>query len=394
MERKLRFGMVGGGNGGNIGNSHRRGAAMDNMAVLSAGCFTRNWERNVEDGTFWGVPEDRIYSNYQEMAEKESQREDGIDFVSIVTPNHTHYSVAKCFLEHGIHVICEKPFTLSIEQAEELKRIAAEHDAEVGVTYTYAHYPVLRECRHLIQTGAIGKIIDVVALYPQDWLLLSLNSDKESYADWIVDPTFSGNSNATAATGVHLYYLIHSMTGLNLDAVLADFGYYPENAPLECISRVLMRFDNGSHGMSWTSSVASGHDCTVDLKIYGEKGAIEWSHNDPLHLRVAPVGQPVQIMCANRDYLCEESRAISRIAAGHPEGFYEAFANIYHEFCRHLLDKKNGTCHDSRDYFYPHLQDGIDGVRYVQACVESQKRGNVWVCLKDASDEASRIAHT
>lgn len=381
MERKLRFGMVGGGNGGNIGNSHRRGAAMDNMAVLSAGCFTRNPERNLADGTFWGVSEQRIYSSYQEMAEKESAREDGIDFVSIVTPNHTHYPVAKCFLEHGINVVCEKPFTLHVEEAEELQRIAEEHHAEVCVTYTYAHYPILRECRHLIQTGSIGNIIDVVALYPQDWLLLSLNSEEESYAQWIVDPKISGNSNATAATGVHLNYLIHSMTGLTLDAVLADFGYVPSDAPLECISRVLMRFNNGSHGMSWTSSVACGHDCTVDLKIYGEKGAIEWSHNDPLHLRVALLGQPVQILCANRDYLCKESRDISRIPAGHPEGFYEAFANIYHEFCRHLLDKKNGICKDSREYFYPHLQDGVDGVRYVQACVESQKRGNVWVRL-------------
>lgn len=391
MERKLRFGMVGGGNGGNIGNSHRRGAAMDSMAVLSAGCFTRNWERNVEDGTFWGVPEDRIYSSYQEMAEKESRREDGIDFVSVVTPNNTHYSVTKCFLEHGISVVCEKPFTLSIQQAEELKQIAAANNVEVCVTYTYAHYPVLRECRHLIQSGAIGKVFDVVALYPQDWLLLNLSSGEESYAQWIVNPKTSGNSNATAATGVHLYYLIHAMTGLDLDAVLADFGYYPENAALECISRVLMRFDNGAHGMSWTSSVAAGHDCTVDLKIYGEKGAIEWSHNDPLYLRVAMLGQPVQILCANRDYLCEESRAISRIPAGHPEGFYEAFANIYHEFCRHLLDKKNGVCKDGRDYFYPHLQDGVDGVRYVHACVESHKRGNVWVSLKDASDEGAAI---
>lgn len=385
MERKLRFGMVGGGNGGNIGNSHRRGAAMDNLAVLSAGCFTRNMEQNLADGTFWGVSPDRIYATYQEMAEAEAEasRGDGIDFVSIVTPNKTHYSVAKCFLEHGINVVCEKPFTLEIEQAEELKALAEQKGLELCVTYTYAHYPIMRECRHLIQSGAIGRVIDVVAAYPQDWMILGLNSSEKNFTSWISDPKVSGNSNVTAAMGVHLYYLIHSMTGLRLDRVLTDFSYYPEGTPLETTARILLGFEDGTHGLCWTSNVAVGHDCTIELKIFGEKGSIEWSHEDPTHLRVSMLRGTVQILSANRDYLCDESRAVSRIPAGHPEGFYEAFANIYQAFCQHLLDKKNGVCTDSQKYFYPRAQDGVDGVRFVQACVASQTRGNVWVGLSE-----------
>ncbi len=383
MEQKLRFGMVGGGNGGNIGNSHRRGAAMDNLAVLSAGSFTRNMERNISDGTFWGVERDRIYANYEEMAEKESAREDGIDFVSIVTPNQTHYSIAKCFLEHGINVVCEKPFTFEVEEAEELKALAEKNNLEMCITYTYAHYPIMRECRSLIQNGAIGKVLDVIAEYPQDWMMLGLNSDEKNYSNWAGDPSISGNSNATSSTGVHLNYLIHSMTGLNLKKVLADFSYYPEGTPLETSAHILMGFDSGVHGMCWTSNIAIGHDCTINLKIYGEKGSIEWSHEDPTHLRVAMLGGPVQILSANRDYLCRESRSVSRLPTGHPEGFYEAFANIYHAFCQHLLDKKNGVCTDPQQYFYPRAQDGVDGVRFVHACVNSQKRGNVWVNLDE-----------
>ena len=382
MVEKLRFGMVGGGNGGNIGNSHRRGAAMDNMAILSAGCFTRNMMQNQKDGQYWGVTPDRIYPTYQEMAQQESQRADGIDFVSIVTPNATHYEIVKCFLEHGIHVMCEKPFTLEIQQAEELKALASKNELHIGIAFTYAHYPVLQECRELIAHGAIGRVIDVVAAYPQDWMILGLNSQEENFTQWIGDPKKSGNSNVTAAMGVHLYYLIRSMTGLTLEKVLADFSYYPESAPLETTARILLAFSDHTHGLCWTSNTAIGHDCTVELKIYGEKGAIEWSHGDMGRLKVSYLGGPVQIFTANRDYLTENARRTSRIPAGHPEGFYEAFANIYHEFCRHLLDEKNGVAQSPSAYFYPKAQDGVDAVRFVHACVNSHANGNIWVALQ------------
>lgn len=385
MQDKLRFGMVGGGNGGNIGGSHRRGAAMDSMAVLSAGCFTRDPAQNQADGRYWGVAPERIYANYQQMAEQEARRADGIDFVSIVTPNATHYEIAKCFLQHGIHVVCEKPFTLDVGQAEELRDLAARNGLAVCVPFTYAHYPVLRECRALIAAGAIGRILDVVAAYPQDWMILGLASGEDNFTRWIGDPAKSGSSNVTAAMGVHLYYLMKSMTGLALERVLADFSYYPADAPLETTARVLLGFADGVHGLCWTSNTAIGHDCTVELKIFGEKGSIEWSHADMGHLKVSYLNGPVQLLAANRDYLGPDARHASRLPAGHPEGFYEAFGNLYHEFCRHLLDLKNGTAQDPAQYFYPKAQDGADAVRFVQACVRSAACDNCWVRLDNPS---------
>ena len=383
MKTKLRFGMVGGGNRGNIGNSHRRGATMDSLAVLSAGFFTRNHEQNRIDGETWGVDPGRIYDSYEAMAEAESQRPDGIDFVSIVTPNATHYQITKCFLEHCIHVVCEKPFTLNVAEAEELKALAEEKGLELCVTFTYAHYPVMRECKHLIETGEIGKVIDIVGEYPQDWMILGLNSEEENFTSWIGDPKKSGNSNVTAAIGVHLFYLVTSMTGLQPESVLASFGYYPKDAQLETMARIFIRFTDGTGGLFWFSNVAVGHDCTIDLKIYGDKGAIEWTHGDMTHLKLAKLGGPVQVLSANRDYLCEESRSASRIPAGHPEGFYEAFANIYRAFCSHLLDIRNGAAKEAGEYFYPKAQDGLDAVRFVQACVQSHEKGNRWVRLAD-----------
>ncbi len=387
MREKLRMGMIGGGNGGNIGNSHRRGAAMDNLAVLTAGCFTRNREQNLKDGQFWGVAPDRIYSDYREMAEAEAAREDGIDFVSIVAPHQTHFPVTKCFLEHGIHVVCEKPMTLNVYEAEEIARIAAEKNLEVCIPYTYAHYPVIRECRSLIQAGKIGRVIDVVAEYPQDWMILGLSSGEDNFTKWIGDPKFSGASNVTGAMGVHIFYLVQAATGLKIEKVLADFSYYPEDAALETSARVMVGFDSGAHGMLWTSNVAVGHDCSMYLKIFGEKGSIEWSHEDMTHLYVSYLNEPVQIFSANRSYMSDFSKAASRLPTGHPEGFYEAYANLYHAFCECLLDRANGVEKEAGAYYYPHVKDGLDGVRFVQACVDSYKNGNIWIRLDDASEQ-------
>ncbi|MCB6366810.1 Gfo/Idh/MocA family oxidoreductase [Intestinibacillus massiliensis] len=378
---QLRFGMVGGGNGGNIGNSHRRGAAMDSLAVLSAGCFTRNFEQNKKDGAAWGVAPDRIYRDYKEMAEAESQREDGIDFVSIVTPNFTHYEIAKTFLEHGIHVSCEKPFTMTVAEAEELRDLAAAKGLEICLTYTYAHYPVLQQARRMVADGRLGRLISVVAEYPQDWLMLEGATDPSNYASWFMDPKKAGMSNATAAIGVHVWYLIKSMTGQPVDRVLADFAYYPEDAALEAASHTLFRLADGTRGLLWDSITAAGHDCDIGIKIYGEKGSLEWTHCDPIHLRVAMKDGPVEIYSAERAYLDPHARAASRLPAGHPEGFYEAFANIYRAFCTHLLDKKNGV--DGGGYFHPTAQDGVDGMRFVAASVKSYQEGNVWVRLDE-----------
>lgn len=374
----LQYGMVGGGNGGNIGGAHRRGAMMDSLAVLSAGAFTRNTEQNKRDGAAWGVPQDRVYDTWQQMAEAEGAREDGIDFVTIVTPNHTHYEIAKAFLEQGIHVVCEKPFTMTAAEGEELCALAKARGLEICVTYTYPHYPILQEARELIAAGAIGRIRAIWAEYPQDWLLQALNDPARTQAPWFADPKYSGISNVTSGIGVHLNYLITSMTGLHPERVLADFDCYPDGTPLDTTSHVLARYTGGVRASLLSSYTAAGRDCSIVLKIFGEKGAVEWAHDDPTHLRVAFLGKPVELRTSKQKYLSVAAYAAGRLPAGHPEGFYEAFGNIYRSFCTLLLDKANGTVGTHR-YFHPTGEDGVEGVRLVEACVESSRNNSVWV---------------
>lgn len=375
---RLQYGMVGGGNGGNIGGAHRRGAMMDSLAVLTAGAFTRNPEQNKRDGETWGVPADRIYDTWRQMAEAEGAREDGIDFVTIVTPNHTHYEIAKAFLENGINVVCEKPFTMTSAEGEELCALAKARGLEICVTYTYPHYPILQEARHLIASGALGKIRNIWAEYPQDWLLLDMNDPEKNGSLWFVDPTKSGISNVTSSITVHLNYLITSMTGLKPERVLADFDCYPDGAPLDTTSHVLARYTGNVHAALLCSFTAIGRDCSIGLKIFGEKGTVEWYHDDPTHLRVAFLNKPVEIRTCRQKYLCREAYEMSRLPAGHPEGFYEAFGNIYHSFCTLLLNKANGET-GKQTYFHPTGEDGVMGIRLVEACVKSNRNGNIWV---------------
>lgn len=381
MKQRLTYGMVGGGNGGNIGGAHRRGAMMDSLAVLTAGAFTRNTTRNQQDGAAWGVPQDRIYDSWQEMAAAEGARPDKIDFVTIVTPNNTHYEIARAFLEQGIHVVCEKPFTMTSAEGEALCALARERGLEICVTYTYPHYPILQEARALIASGAIGKIRNIWAEYPQDWLVSMLNDPNRSRESiWFLDPKYSGISNVTSSITVHLGYLITAMTGLKPERVLADFDCYPDGAPLETTSHVLVRYPGGVRACLLSSFTAIGRDCSIALKIFGEKGTVEWYHDDPTRLRVAFLDKPVEYRTCKHTYLCPAAYEMSRIPAGHPEGFYEAFGNIYHSFCTLLLDKANGTP-GAHPYFHPSGQDGVDGVRLVEACVRSNRAGNIWVAV-------------
>lgn len=376
---KLSFGMVGGGNGAFIGNVHRRGAYADGLAVLKAGCFSRNMEKNRETAEAWNVADlTRVYDNYEEMAEVESQREDGIDFVSIVTPTDTHYSIAKCFLEHGINVVCDKPICSNVKEGLELQRIAREKGLAFGVTYTYASYAVIRQAREMIDHGEIGEIINIIAEYPQDWLIVSTVSNKSEQAVWRLDPKRAGGSACCADIGTHLEALIAQMTGLRLEAVLARFNHY-KGSPLEHDIQVLLRYENNVPGMLWASQIAAGSDCGVRIRVYGDKGSLEWRHTHPMELLYAPLNQPVRILTANKEYCYEACVQQCRLPAGHPEGFYEAFANVYHAYCLHLLEKKGEAVPGG--FRYPTIEAGIAGLRFTDACVRSAKSGNLWVEL-------------
>ena len=313
---KLSFGMVGGGNGAFIGNVHRRGACADELAVLKAGCFTRNPEKNRETAAAWNVSDlSRVYGSYQEMAEAESSREDGIDFVSIVTPTDTHYEIAKCFLNHGIHVVCDKPICINTAQGLELQKIAEEKGLAFGVTYTYASYAVIRQAREMIDRGEIGEIINIIAEYPQDWLIVSTVAKKSDQALWRLDPVRAGGSACCADIGTHLEALIFQMTGLKLESVLARFTPY-KNSPLEHDIQVLMNYEGNVPGMMWASQIATGSDCGVRIRVYGDKGSLEWRHTRPMELLYAPLNEPVRILTANKEYCYDACTQQCRLPAG------------------------------------------------------------------------------
>ncbi len=375
---RLNYGMVGGGNGAFIGDVHRRGVFNSGCADLVCGCFTRNPEKNLEAAEQWGISDkSRVYANYQEMAEAEASREDGIDFVSIATPNDTHYEIAKTFLEHNINVSCDKPVTSTLEQAEELQQIAKERNLCFGVTYSYFGYAMVRQARAMIQEGKIGDIVYVTTEYPQDWLLLQWRDEEGRKKMWRADPSRANGSLCTVDIGTHLASLVHAATGLEISKVLARFDYTVEGLPLETNSNVMLQLSNGASGNLWSSIVAIGQDADVRIRIYGTEGTLEWYHGKAGLLKYARLGEPVQYLAMNRDYNSSESLDMSHLPAGHPEGYYEAFGNVYEAFCKDVIAHKEGAT--EKKYDYPGLEEGIHGIRFVDACVRSNAEGNVWV---------------
>ncbi len=377
---KLKFGMVGGGNKAFIGGVHKKAAEFNDLAVLVAGCFTRNREENLNTAARWNVADcSRVYNSYQAMAEEEGKRDDGIDFVIIATPNDTHYDIARVFMEHGINIVCDKPLALTVDEAEELKKMAEELNLLFGVTYTYTGYAMTRQAREMIDHGEIGKIQSVMGEFPQEWLAASLVSDSSEQATWRMDPNRSGPSGCAADIGTHVEALISAMTGLELEAVIARFDYYPSHLPLETNVQAMLKYKGDIPGMMWTSQVAMGYETDLTVRIFGDKGAIEWTHSTPGVLKVTRCNEPVQYYTAGREFLYEPAKDLCRLPSGHVEGFYEAFANIYLGFCKHLIAKK--TCTNPGMYRYPTIDAGVNGVRFVEACIKSNANNNIWVAL-------------
>ena len=378
--KQLKYGMVGGGLGAYIGCCHRQGARMDDMCELVAGCFSRSKEKSRKTAEAWHLPdENRVYATYQEMAEAESQREDGIDFVTIATPNGSHYEIAKCFMEKGIHVMCDKPLTTTVEEAEELQKIAKEKDLLFGLTYTYTGYAVIRQAREMIRNGAIGDIVHVRVGHPEDWVIESIDPEPGSELPWRFNPKVAGEALCTADLGLHAEQMLVQFTGLHIEKVLAMFDTYPRYLPLETNTTVLLQMGNGITGELWASQIAEGTACGPYIYVIGTKGALQWDHATPSVLKYTKRGEPIQYLEAGRNYMCKESLRITRVDTQHHEGYYEAFGNIYRSFAEVLLAKMEGREPDS--YTFPTIEDGVAGMRFVKACVESNKKGNVWVTL-------------
>jgi len=376
---KLRFGMVGGGPGSFIGDVHRKAACFDGKAGLTAGSFSRDHEKTLQTGAQLGVKEERCYKSYQEMAEKEEQREDGVDFVSITTPNNTHFTIAKTFLENGIHVICDKPLTVEVEQAEELAALAEEKELLFGVTYAYTGYPLAKHTRNLIKNDKIGTIRFVYAEYPQDWLATPLENEGNRQAAWRTDPKQSGKGGSVGDIGSHIENFVSYLTGLKISSLCARLDTFVKGRTLDDNGSIMLNFEGGAKGLYWCSQIAIGWDNALSVRIFGDKGSIEFHQENPNYLKIAYLDKPTEWISRGRDELSPRAGGVSRIPGGHPEGYYEAFANVYLSFINAVIKKKAGQTLTKEDFDFPDAHDGAQGVRFISRCVESSNKGAVWV---------------
>lgn len=378
MAAIIRYGMVGGGMKALIGEVHRKALKFDNRVELVAGCFSSHADRNAEVGVEYGLDPARVYANYEEMAKAEAAREDGIDFVSVVTPNNTHYAVCKAFLEAGINVVCEKPLCFTVEQAEELEALSREKGLLFGVTYTYTGYVMSKVMKEMIAEGKIGKVVSVNAEYAQDWLLGELatgNNTQTNIAVWRTDPAVSGAANCVGDIGTHIENYVHYVTGLKIKRLIATTNKYGK--ALDLNANIIVEYENGVNGAYWCSQVAAGHYNGLAVRVYGDKGALEWAQEDPEHLRYTPMDGATQLLARGTGCIREKAAAQGRLPSGHPEGLVTAFANIYRNYVSALVAKKNGA--DAEVYDYPRVEDGVNGVRFVKAVVESAANGSTWV---------------
>jgi predicted dehydrogenase len=378
----LRFGMVGGGPGAFIGDVHRKAAVFDGNAVIAAGCFSSDHAKTLETGRSLGLPEDRLYASWAEMARSEGGRSDRIDWVSIVTPNNTHYAIAKAFLQQGFHVLCDKPLTVEAAEARELDRLARDKGLLFCVTYAYTGYPMVKHARAMIRAGDIGEVRFVNAEYPQDWLATPEEKTGQKQAAWRTDPKLTGKSNCIGDIGTHVENIVSYLTGLRITRVSARLDIMLAGRVLDDNASVMVEYDKGAKGLYWTSQIAWGYDNALRVRVFGTQGSIQWSQENPNYLRVSRQGKPTEILSRGRDSLAPRAAAVSRIPAGHPEGYYEAFANIYAAFEGAVALKKRGKVLSADDLDFPDAQSGLEGVRFIGACVESSHKDSAWVALE------------
>jgi len=384
MAKQVKYGMVGGDLSAFIGEVHRKALNFDTRAELIAGCFSIDKQLNIQTAAAYCVDVSRVYFDYKEMAVAEAGRPDGIDFVVIVTPNHLHYEIAKAFLEAGIHVVCEKPLCFEIEEANELKRLTDERGLVFGVTYAYTGYAMSKVMREMIQNGAIGDVVTVNAEYAQEWLIDELGAKNEGTAKlsvWRTDPKFSGVSNCVGDIGTHIESTVHYLTGLKIKRLLATTNNYGH--ALDLNANIIVEYENGASGAYWCSQVAVGKLNGLVVRIYGTEGALEWEQHHPDYVRYTPKGQPTQVLSRGCGYITGRAANYSRIPSGHPEGLIIGFANIYKNVISAIEEKKAGRVPTESAFDYPTVEDGLSGVKFVHAVVESSKHNAAWVNLKN-----------
>ena len=372
---RIRLGMVGGGNDAFIGGVHRIAARIDDKFELVAGALSSTPEKSRASGEALGLP--RVYEDYKSMAIREARLKNGIEAVAIVTPNHVHYPAAREFLKRGIHVICDKPLTSTMADAKKLVAAAGKSDALFVLTHNYTGYPMVRQAREMVASGEIGTIRVVQAEYPQDWLT---EAQDFKQAEWRTDPARSGAGGSTGDIGTHAYNLACFVTGLEAESLAADIQAFVSGRQVDDNAHVLLRFKGGARGMLWSSQVAPGNENALRLRVYGDKGGLEWSQEDPNYLWFTPYGEPKRLITRGGAGAGDAAARMSRTPPGHPEGYLEGFANIYSEAAEAIIAHRSGATPDAA-VTYPTIDDGLKGVAFVSACVQSSKRNAAWVSL-------------
>lgn len=377
---RIRLGMVGGGRDAFIGGVHRIASRMDDHYELVAGAFSSTAEKSLQSARDLGVAADRAYASFADMAAVEAAREDGIEAVSIVTPNHLHYSVAKEFLERGIHVICDKPLTSSLADAKSLVEAAKTSKGMFFLTHNYTGYPMIRQARAMVEAFELGDIRVVQVEYAQDWLSTRLEDSGQKQADWRTDPARSGMGGCIGDIGTHAFNLAGFVTSLELDTLCADIHTFVEGRSLDDNAHVMLRYKGGARGMLWSSQVAAGNENTLRLRIFGSQGGIEWNQEDPNYLWFTPLGEPKRLLTRSGSGASDAANAVSRIPGGHPEGYLEGFANLYTEAAHAIIAQRDGSSPPATS-LVPTVQDGLTGVAFVTAVVTSSSEGAVWKSL-------------
>ncbi|UFS66896.1 Gfo/Idh/MocA family oxidoreductase [Paracoccus denitrificans] len=375
---RIRLGMVGGGQGAFIGGVHRIAARIDDQYELVAGCFSSMPEKSAASAAELGVG--RAYGDFAQMAMREARRKDGIEAVAIVTPNHLHAPVAREFLKRGIHVICDKPLTATLPEARKLAKAARGSDALFVLTHNYTGYPMVRQARAMTLAGELGEIRLVQVEYAQDWLAEPIEQAGNKQAGWRTDPAQSGAGGAIGDIGTHAFNLAGFVTGLELEALAADLQSFVPGRAVDDNGHVLLRYQGGARGMLWCSQVASGCENALRLRVYGTRAGIEWAQEEPNYLWVAPLGRPRYRLSRGGSGTGAEAARLTRIPAGHPEGYLEGFANIYAEAARAILARRAGVVPDPAATF-PGIREGLEGVAFVDACLRSSRRNGAWVAL-------------
>jgi predicted dehydrogenase len=383
MSRKIRMGMVGGGRGAFIGAVHRIAANIDGQIESVCGAFSSEAQRSRDSGADLFLPPDRCYGTFEEMMQKEKalSAEKKMDFVSIVTPNHMHFPPAKMALEHGFHVLSDKPATFDLAQAKQLGEIVKRTGQLYGLTHNYTGYPLIKEAREMVQSGKLGKIRKIVVEYPQGWLATRLEASGQKQADWRTDPKRSGAAGCIGDIGTHAENLAEYVSGLKIKELAADLTTFVEGRALDDDGNVLLRFEGGAKGVLHASQISVGEENNLNIRIYGEKGGLEWHQREPNTMLVKWLDEPMQVYRTANGYLGKSAAAASRTPPAHPEGYLEAFANIYKNFANHIRARLKNRAPDAIALDYPKIEDGIRGMAFIEAVVKSGRNNAAWTHL-------------